>query len=360
MAPAETRGSVPAKKGEASDLGLSKLSLKDNKNTSTSALTTIPDVPDVSDSKGKGRAQDHDDDPEDGPEPEGNDARSDSSDDDVPYTRVGKPDPFKGEVKDIDRFVMLCEMIFELQPGNYPTQRRQVLYAASHFKGSALDWFTALWTAKHTALNDWDMFVTGIRNTFADIPDLERAKAEFVALKQTGTVVSFVEKFESLCARLGMSANTTAKEMHFRERLQNNIKDALSTSLEEITGYNNVKRAALRYDANIRSRAVEKGKHQPSSGNNNNSSSSSTPKNKDKKRKDKKRGPLSDQEKKRRRDNNLCLYCGDAGHKADGCPKKPGKVAATSGAPLPSNLLAATAGSRSGKDQPEGVSLNNL
>ena len=40
MAPAETRGSVPAKKGEASDLGLSKLSLKDNKNTSTSAFTT--------------------------------------------------------------------------------------------------------------------------------------------------------------------------------------------------------------------------------------------------------------------------------------------------------------------------------
>ena len=44
-------------------------------------------------------APDHDDDPEDGPEPEGNDARSDSSDDDVPYTRVGKPDPFKGEAK---------------------------------------------------------------------------------------------------------------------------------------------------------------------------------------------------------------------------------------------------------------------
>jgi hypothetical protein len=43
--------------------------------------------------------------------------------------------------------------------------------------------------------------------------------------------------------------------------------------------------------------------------------------------------PLTEAEKKRRRDNNLCLYCGDAGHKANECPKKarPARFQATLG-----------------------------
>ena len=33
-------------------------------------------------------------------------------------------------------------------------------------------------------------------------------------------------------------------------------------------------------------------------------------------------GPISLTEKKRRYDNNLCLYCGEAGHIAAGYPRK--------------------------------------
>ena len=32
--------------------------------------------------------------------------------------------------------------------------------------------------------------------------------------------------------------------------------------------------------------------------------------------------PLTPEERKRRYDNNLCLYCGKAGHRAGDCPEK--------------------------------------
>ena len=31
---------------------------------------------------------------------------------------------------------------------------------------------------------------------------------------------------------------------------------------------------------------------------------------------------LTDEEKQRRKTNNLCLYCGDSGHRRDSCPKR--------------------------------------
>ncbi|KAI8327546.1 hypothetical protein BC941DRAFT_364772, partial [Chlamydoabsidia padenii] len=37
------------------------------------------------------------------------------------------------------------------------------------------------------------------------------------------------------------------------------------------------------------------------------------------------RGPLTESQKQYRRDNNLCLYCGNAGHSNFDCPKKKGK-----------------------------------
>ncbi|KAI9135800.1 hypothetical protein BKA69DRAFT_1108374 [Paraphysoderma sedebokerense] len=39
---------------------------------------------------------------------------------------------------------------------------------------------------------------------------------------------------------------------------------------------------------------------------------------------------LSTAEKERRRKGNLCLYCGEPGHKADKCPKKSKKIAVVS------------------------------
>jgi len=35
--------------------------------------------------------------------------------------------------------------------------------------------------------------------------------------------------------------------------------------------------------------------------------------------------PLTPEERKRRYDNNLCLYCGEGGHRATECPKKKNK-----------------------------------
>ncbi|KAI9653424.1 MAG: hypothetical protein M1829_001300, partial [Trizodia sp. TS-e1964] len=73
---------------------------------------------------------------EDQPSKDNNDDNQDdnsSDDEETPYTWVNKPKPFKGEFKDIDRFVIICKMTFELQLRNFINNRRKVLFAASHF-----------------------------------------------------------------------------------------------------------------------------------------------------------------------------------------------------------------------------------
>ena len=59
--------------------------------------------------------------------------------------------------------------------------------------------------------------------------------------------------------------------------------------------------------------------------------------------------PLTNSERERRKKNNLCLYCGNAGHKVNDCPelaKKPKKekIASTS---------ASTSSAGKGKGKPE-------
>lgn len=92
------------------------------------------------------------------------------------------------------------------------TETKRVSFAASHFRGSALDWLGTYLETHADAFDDYDVFVNNVNTTFGVSGPAQTAilRAELEALKQKdGETLLFLSQFESLTTQLGMTSDTT-------------------------------------------------------------------------------------------------------------------------------------------------------
>ena len=82
------------------------------------------------------------------------------------------PDPFSGERNQVLDFILQCELKFTGEPHRFPTESSKVLYAASHLRGPALQWFQPIFSRWRLRLvpelPSFPSFKGSITSTFGD------------------------------------------------------------------------------------------------------------------------------------------------------------------------------------------------
>lgn len=240
--------------------------------------------------------------------------------------RPKNPDTYEGGNKGLERFLSQCQVYFLLKRGYFNTHAEKVLFAGSHLRGPAADWFTPF-------VRDFSKGETARRETkemFGSYPkfeqhleqlygsrDKQRVSArQLQQLKQTGPASQYTATFRRYATESGW--NDAALMTHYYAGLKENIKDELARgdrpdTLDELIDQ------VITIDERFFERQLERGRptggfqpnyppreQQPRYGPEPMDLSAT-------------RGPLSLKDREYRMKNRLCLYCGKPGHRAREC-----------------------------------------
>jgi hypothetical protein len=92
------------------------------------------------------------------------------------------------------------------------TETKKVSFAASHFRGNALDWLGTYLETHPMAFDDYDEFVESVNTTFSISGTAHQAllRAELENLKmKDGETLLFLSQFESITAQLGINSDAS-------------------------------------------------------------------------------------------------------------------------------------------------------
>ena len=269
------------------------------------------------------------------------------------------PTPFSGEdYSKLREFIFECNLIFDVKPRTYATERSRVLYALQYLEGNAKRHFRRFIEAASNdpKVNQWDPFVQELETVFGEPDRLGRASDKIFELKMSENhrVHRFHVQFKEVADELGWP-NDVLYRLYYKA-LPARIKDTW-VATGPPRNYPDLVLAAQQADHRHWERVAEKkkegiptrvsdGKPQPKtsapntpskSPSNSQSRTPSTPSKSSSyaratttsaaKAKDLTNilgpdGKLLPEEKARRERLGLCTYCGED-HRGEKCPTKP-------------------------------------
>jgi len=284
--------------------------------------------------------------------------------------KSNRPDTFDGsDPKKLNNFVLLCGLHFRSNPYSFDDDGSKVTFALSYLRGVALEYFepSVLDPPKDCEwLEDWPAFIRTLRKEFGPIDPAADAEEllDNLKMRENQRILKYNVEFTRLSILTGWTGNILKHRYYtgLAERIKDVIgqqgKPAELTELKTLAHAIDARhwerlREKSRNDSKIPSKSDNKTNSNSSSNKSDNKSNngSSSSKNKsngttnnnnngnnnksakpstsatsaasanpiaDKLGKD---GKLSAEERQRRFDNDLCLYCGIAGHKTKDCKK---------------------------------------
>ncbi|SAL96232.1 hypothetical protein, partial, partial [Absidia glauca] len=260
---------------------------------------------------------------------------------------VSLPDPFDGDRRYAQNFILKLELVFSAQPSRYNTPGKQVALAASLLRKSAFSWFSPfLKTNDPAILTNFANFKKRFLDQFGDRDVVNQNERRLTTIKQAGRSVSaYASEIQRLSAELDW--NDSALRSIFYNGLDDIIKDELCR-METPDTLLDLVNLTIRIDNRFHDRRMErKNKYrgpQPSTYNRGQYSrnySGPTPMDLDMTTEDEptddpeenmdialsdekpRYGKLTNEERERRMKNRLCLYCGKPGHVVNQCLRKP-------------------------------------
>jgi Retrotransposon gag protein len=277
-----------------------------------------------------------------------------------------KPDTFDGsDPKKLSNFILLCNLYFRNNSA-YSDDEAKVTFALSYLRGLALDYFEpALCDPDKTPdwLEDWSEFIQVLRTQFGPIDPTADAEdgLDNLKMRDNHRIIKYNVDFNRFAIQTGW--DDSVLRHRYYSGLAERIKDVIGQVGKPST-LTELKTLAHSIDARHWERLREKSRSDKSNQSNNNNKSDKKPHNSsnnqpsqsnkpqqnkqqgsnDKSNKSSsspaksaisdgltKEGKLTQQERQRRMDNNLCLYCGGVGHKADSCNKRNSSAAKAKG-----------------------------
>ena len=288
--------------------------------------------------------------------------------------KAKEPDTFDGsDPKKLNNFILLCNLYFRTNP-SYSEDSTKINFALSYLRGMALEYFEPLIiesTSHPLWMDNWDAFVRLLRQQFGPIDPAGDAESrlDHLRMQENQHIVKYNVDFNTLAIRTGW--NDITLRHRYYSGLAERIKDIMSqqgkpNTLEEMKtlahsidarhwerqrekSRGGKGKSDDKPDRSDKGKSDDKGKssssgNSGSSGNNNNNSNNSNKNKKDNKSgkssstsgsgasgstsssnplADKlgKDGKLTSEERQRRFTNNLCMFCGGAGHIAADCNK---------------------------------------
>jgi Retrotransposon gag protein len=271
----------------------------------------------------------------------------------VKTPKMRDPEPFSGEKAQLFNFLSQCKLKFLGESDRFPTELSKVLFAASHLRGSAYQWFQPLLNRSETdavpELVTFKGFSDALTSMYGDRHLVEAMELEIDQLTQTSSVAVYATEFRRL--QQYISWDDAALRHRFYRGLRNSVKDALvhepkpSTLLELMEAANRLdNRIAERYaersgskqsSSSAQPRPTPRVSHAPAIRTVQAPAALSvptpapalpappaaggpTPMELDNSRP----RVVSETERERRRTQNLCFYCGGAGHRGFNCPNR--------------------------------------
>lgn len=274
--------------------------------------------------------------------------------------RQPDPDKFEGDSNDLDRFTSQLYNKLYMNRDRYPLEADKVGYSYGRLSGAAAKAMQGHWT-RGTApgIATLDAFIAHLERLYADPNKRQRAEQDWLRLRQKNRPFhEFLIEFERLAALGRVSDPYRLRpqlELAINDELRNRLipfdttEQSYETYRDVCTKIESRVAAAQSFSSlsrtpatanSVRPVAPPRQTHavtvnipapqvslSPATGAN------ATPVNVrtttqggDRMDLSRVRGPLSETEKQHRRNNNLCLYCGEPGHVAAGCPRKVSRI----------------------------------
>lgn len=245
-----------------------------------------------------------------------------------PAPKVPVPDKFDGNIAKYRDFMASIKNYFALQGNRYATDEMKVRFIGTLFTGDPLTWFRSLIESESQCLINLGLFLTEFKANYDDPHVQKNAQANLRRLRQAkGSVLSYASKFRRLASETGFNAE--AKVSLFRNGLNDDVKDVLATVLEEPSDFEGFMNFCIKIDHRLYDRRIERRDKQASSSQGQQHPSErphpkpeSVPMDLDAIGSSKRHNKLTKEERQRRFTENLCLYCGEGGHRLSSCPKK--------------------------------------
>jgi hypothetical protein len=248
--------------------------------------------------------------------------------------KVRNPRMFTGKHEEVVPFLSEVNRIIQFNSVSFPTDNHKVLFLALYLNdGIPVEWFNHLEKIASPLLHTWDRFLDEFKKKFSDPRLIQTAEYKLDRLVQTGSAHSYLTRFIEISSHLDMTEQT--KISRFMKGLKPAIKDNLVSIInrpQTLHGWENI---VIQVDANIHQRDIEKREEsgkKPVKPSTDSSSTTdiSTPVNSDVvpmeidaiQTSSAPRGKLTQAERDHRIKNNLCLYCGKAGHTVKDHPRK--------------------------------------
>ena len=238
-----------------------------------------------------------------------------------------EPDTFDGHNRDLySAFVLQLTLLFSNNPRRYADDASKIRAAGSYLRGHALSWFDPH-CDKATGAVSWATyreFVDALKVAYDDPDRRSTAEHKLLKLRQGGkTASAYYSEFMTYAAVLSLDDAT--KIFFFRRGVNDDLSVALSYELNPPMEFAQFAQMCITLDNQARMRKttprwIAPSLSSPQAPPNPVAASNGDPM--DLSQASHARGPLSAEEKKHRLENNLCSYCGGAGHYANSCPHR--------------------------------------
>ncbi len=224
--------------------------------------------------------------------------------------RLAFPERFDGDSTRCKGFLLQCSLFVNQQPSLYPTESSRIAFVCSLLTGKALDWATAVWRTDGSAFPTFDSFLHHFREVFEHPAEGGGAGEQLLALSQgRKTAADYALSFRTLAAQTTWVEDTL--KLLFRRGLNTELQSELACRDEGRTLSQFIE-LTIHIDNLIRARRTVRSapRSPPRSQNTGEPMQLGFT-------------PLTPQERERRMQNQLCLYCGQAGHMRNTCPVRP-------------------------------------
>lgn len=225
---------------------------------------------------------------------------------------TGTPDFFFGDRRHFKDFMSACNLLFDLNPRTYHSDKIKVGTVISYLRGEPRSWANSLYDRNDPVLASYTLFCNAFTLLYEDTATQLTADHALRTLKQRNRPVQdYITEFKRWA--IDSHWNDICLRNQFRLGLSEAIKDELARTdlpptLEQLM------QLCITIDRRLNERKWEKG-YAPSSSRLQLPSSRPEPMDIGTLR-----GPLSPSERLRRRSNNLCMYCGSSDHMVERCP----------------------------------------
>ena len=269
------------------------------------------------------------------------------------------PQEFKGDRTTLNGFLTQLTIYFANRTSEFPTDYDRILFASSFFRDKALSWLRPQLEFYLTRLQDpdsqyspmfenYEEFVRQLRVTFGDINEEATAERELRMLRQTKSVGFYTSEFQRIASILQWDEK--ALIYAFYSGLKEGIKDEIAR-VGRPTTLNEIISLSTQIDSRLFERLREQRFEQrnfstpritpsPFIPTRTSNPQSTFPEPMDLSASTRTgRSKLTPIEREHRMKNNLCLYCGQAGHKVITCPLLASRTTAAASTPFENSPL---------------------